>query len=242
MRFAVVSDVHGNLVALRRVVAHLRDQSVDGVINLGDCVSAPLWPQETFDLLQELKATTVRGNHDRWLGDDRRAAASETIAFTRDHLSAEARKVLVTLPATQMIGDEILAVHGTPASDTEYLLEDSVNERLCLSTARVVGERLQGTTGSLVVCGHSHLQNVAWVPERRLVVNPGSVGCPRYAGNAVPSSNEAGSPHARYAVVTRRGGKWSVELFVLEYEWSSVAERARSVGRPDWANAFLKDT
>jgi putative phosphoesterase len=240
VRLGIISDVHGNLVALRRVLAHLATQSVDLVVNLGDCVSAPLWPSETFDELQQLGATTVRGNPDRVLGDPKWIEESKTVAFTWAALSDVEREILSSLPMTRLIDGDIFAVHGTPESDAKYLLEDSVDGRLCFATSATLGERLAGTTGSLVLCGHSHLQHTAWAPGRRLVINPGSVGCPRYAGNPDPLINEAGSAHARYAIATRRGGSWSAELFVLDYDWTPVVERARSVGREDWATAFMK--
>ncbi|HEY4305076.1 MAG TPA: metallophosphoesterase family protein [Gemmatimonadaceae bacterium] len=240
MRLGIISDVHGNVVALRRVIEHLAMQSVDVVVNLGDCVSAPLWPRETFDELQQLDAITVRGNHDRVLGDPNWVVDSPTIAFTISMLSGEIRSTLGALPVTRMIDGDILAVHGTPASDVQYLLEDSVDGRLCYATTATLGERLAGTTSSLVLCGHSHQQHTAWAPGQRLVINPGSVGHPRYAGNTDPNANEASSAHARYAVATRRNGAWSVDLFVLDYDWDAVAERAREVGRDDWAGAFMR--
>ena len=241
MRLAVISDVHGNVIALERVTKHLARQGADLVVNLGDCVSAPLWPRETYEALRALNAPTVRGNHDRWLGDAERASRSPMIAFVREQLSADEREALVGLPPTRRIDDDILAVHGTPASDTEYLLEDSVDDRLCLATSAQLEERLRGPTERLVLCGHSHQQHTAWAAGARLVVNPGSVGCPRYAGNEVPARNEASSPHARYAIVTRRDGQWSAELFVLEYDWTPVIDRARSLGFDDWADAFEKE-
>jgi predicted phosphodiesterase len=240
VRIAIISDVHGNVVALRRVLAHLATQSVDLVVNLGDCVSAPLWPSETYDELAQLGATTVRGNHDRVLGNPKWMHDSATVAFASAALSEAARATLVALPTTLLIDDDIFAVHGTPESDVQYLLEDSIDGRLCFATSAMLGERLRGTVGSLVLCGHSHLQHTAWAPGRRLVINPGSVGCPRYSGNADPWINEAGSAHARYAMATRRAGSWSAELFVLDYDWTPVVERARSVGRDDWATAFMK--
>lgn len=243
MRFAVISDVHGNLPALRRVTDHIRARGVDAIINLGDCASAPLWPRETVDALGELRAYTVRGNHDRWLGEPRRAEESATVRFAWESLTDESRRMLAGLPPTLEIGGEALAVHGTPSSDMEYLLEDSVDGRLCLSTTTDVSERLRGAPRApLVLCGHSHQQNAVWARGGRLVVNPGAVGCPRYAGNEAPLRNEAGSPHARYAVVTRHAGAWSAELFVLDYDWSVVITRANAVGRADWAAAFAKDT
>ncbi len=239
MRLAIISDVHGNLEALRCVRSHIERQSVDAVVNLGDCVTAPLWPRETLEELQALGATTVRGNHDRWLGDDERWKLSPTIAFTREQLSAVEIEELVALPPTAFLFDAVLAVHGTPASDTEYLLEDNIDGRLSYVTSATLGERLANTPGDVVLCGHSHQQQVAMAPGGRLVVNPGSVGCPRYAGNADYVRNEAGSPHARYAIATQSEGHWSVELFVLSYDWSRVAARARALGFHDWAASFL---
>ena len=240
MRIAINSDVHGNLEALRAVIPQLQRQSPDAIVNLGDCVSAPLWPQETFEELQSLGATTVRGNHDRCLVGDEWRKSSRTVAFTVEQLSADAIETLVTLPATALIFDDVLAVHGTPASDTEYLLEESVDDRLCPVTTETIGHRVGETSAELVLCGHSHQQRTAFAPGGKLVINPGSVGCPRYADNPEVSANEAGSPHARYAVATRAQGRWSAELFVLSYDWSTVVKRATSVGRDDWAAAFLK--
>jgi hypothetical protein len=67
------------------------------------------------------------------------------------------------------------------------------------------------------------------------------VGCPRHVDNIEPFRAEASSPHARYAVATRRRDRWSVELIVLDYDWSVVAEQATRNGRGDWAQAFLGD-
>ena len=90
-----------------------------------------------------------------------------------------------------------------------------------------------------MLCGHSHHQHVASDDAGRLVLNPGSVGCPRYAANVDRLVNEAGSPHARYAIATRRGRRWGVDLIALEYDWDAVAAQAERNGRPDWAAGFL---
>nr|WP_283818400.1 metallophosphoesterase family protein [Bradyrhizobium diazoefficiens] len=67
MRLAVISDIHGNLVALEAVLADIKARGADRTVNLGDCVTSPLWPKETFQALQQLSLPTVRGNHDRWI-------------------------------------------------------------------------------------------------------------------------------------------------------------------------------
>jgi diadenosine tetraphosphatase ApaH/serine/threonine PP2A family protein phosphatase len=165
---------------------------------------------------------------------------SKSMTFTHDALSAGQRAALGTLPPTLAIAEDVLACHGTPASDTGYLLEEKHDERLWLASTATVSTRLEHTSAALILCGHSHHQHVASASGERLVVNPGSVGCPRYADNADVPRSEAGSPHARYAVATRRARRWSIELIVLEYDWSPVVQRARANGRQDWADGFLR--
>lgn len=239
MRIAVLSDIHGNLPALEAVLADIRGRGVDRTVNLGDCVTSPLWPRETWDLLQALALPTVRGNHDRWLTSLPEASHTPSMQFTRTSLRAEDLQALAALPGCLRLED-VLAVHGTPRDDAEYFLEEAVEGRLALARPEVLAERAAGERAALILCGHSHVQHTAAGPGGSLMVNPGSVGCPRYADNADPWVAEAGSPHARYAVVTRRAGRWSVDLIVLEYDWGPVAERARANGRPDFAEGFLR--
>ena len=239
MRIAVISDVHGNVRALETVLADIARRAPDVTVNLGDCVTSPLWPRETFELLEMLSLPTVRGNHDRVLGEPAEAWRIPSVMFTRAALSERQRNDLASLPPSVPVTDGVLAIHGTPASDTRYLLEDKVDNRLTLVTADTLGERLGDIGADLVLCGHSHHQHCAMDRTGRLVLNPGSVGCPRYSDNDDRLLNEAGSPHARYAVATRGRSGWSVELIALEYDWSEVARRASENGRPDWAAGFL---
>jgi predicted phosphodiesterase len=241
MRLAILSDVHGNLAALEAVLADVRTRAPDVVVNLGDCATSPLWPRETVELLATLALPTVRGNHDRWIATAPPEKLSRSERFTHDALTAEQRATLGALPPSVRVSDDVLAVHGSPRSDVEYLLEEKVDGRLALARPALLRERLEGVRGSLVLCGHSHHQHCVLAPGGRLVVNPGSVGFPRYADNEDRPTNEAGSPHARYALATRRGGRWSVELVVLDYDWSVVVERARQNGRPDWAAGFINE-
>jgi hypothetical protein len=70
MRIAVIADVHGNAPALEAVRADIARRNVERIVNLGDCVSGPLWPRETVEALITAQWPTVRGNHDRCVGED----------------------------------------------------------------------------------------------------------------------------------------------------------------------------
>ena len=241
MRLAIISDIHGNLRALEIVLADIKSRGADVTVNLGDCATSPLWPRETLELLEPLSLPTVRGNHDRRLAEEPRGKMPSTVAFTSDAISDAQRHALGALPSSLEIDGDVFAVHGTPNSDTEYLLEDAVEGRLMPARAEILGQRIGDRRESLILCGHSHHQHVAHAPGNRLIVNPGSVGCPRYADNNDPFSAESCSPHARYAIATMRNRHWSVELFVLEYDWDAVASHARANGFDHWATAFLGD-
>src|SRR5436190_11650041 len=126
MRLAVIADIHGNVAALEAVLADVKTRGADRIINLGDCVSGPLWPRETMDLLEALGLPTVRGNHDRWVAETPRERMGASDAFAFDRLTPTQRAALGALPARIDRSDGIAAVHGTPGDDNQYLLEDVV--------------------------------------------------------------------------------------------------------------------
>lgn len=240
MRLAVMSDIHGNRLALEAVLADIDGRGVDAVVNLGDCVTSPLWPRETFDRLGELDIPTVRGNHDRWIVEMPEAQLSPAGRFARDALTDSERALLHALPPRLEVSPEILAVHGTPEDDCAYLLEEMVEGRLAPASRALLAERLGAALrpGGVVLCGHSHRQAIVQGPQGCTILNPGSVGCPVFADSPAAPGLEYRSPHARYAVLTLRRGRWGAELLALDYDWDAAARRAMENGRADWAAAM----
>ena len=242
-RLAVIADMHGNLPALEAVLADIERRGVDLVVNLGDCVSGPLWPAETGDLLLRTGFPTVRGNHDRVVGTGDPAAMGPTDRFTFDALAERHLAWLRALPPALSPSPAILAVHGCPGDDMTYLLDEVCDGRLVRAAPAGVEARLAGQAAAVVLCGHSHQQNLMRLPSGTTVLNPGSVGCPAYQASDPPIHvSEAGSPHARYAIVSaqdgRADGRISVELLAVEYDHASAARQAEACGRPDWAHAI----
>ena len=237
MRLAVISDIHGNLLALEAVLADIAERGVDAVVNLGDCVTSPLWPRETFERLAELDLPTVRGNHDRWIVEKSDAELSPAGRFARDALTGAQRAALHALPPTLEVAPDILAVHGTPTDDSTYLLEEAADGRLAPAPRATVAARLGAAVlpGGVVLCGHSHRQALVQGPQGCTILNPGSVGCPVFADSPAAPGLEHRSPHARYAVLTLRRGRWGAEMLALDYDWDAAARRAMENGRPDWA-------
>jgi diadenosine tetraphosphatase ApaH/serine/threonine PP2A family protein phosphatase len=105
-----------------------------------------------------------------------------------------------------------------------------------LSDTATIMAYLHDVPEELVLCGHSHVPRVVWLPDGRLVVNPGSVGIPAYDEELpYPHIMEAGSPHARYAVLTGQPHGWMVEQVAVPYAWGEAAAVARQNGRDDRA-------
>ena len=103
----------------------------------------------------------------------------------------------------------------------------------------MVAERLGADLSvKVVLCGHSHSQGMRMGPRACLILNPGSVGCPVFADSPAALTLEPRSPHARYAILERRAGRWSAEMFALSYDWDAAAARATANGRPDWAQGL----
>jgi len=239
MRLAIISDVHGNLLALEAVLHDITTRGVDDIINLGDWIAGPLWPRETFELLSELGIKSVRGNHDRWAVDRPDDQMPPAGRFARNALTQAQCEILHALPATIEVagrGGDILACHGTPTDDMQNLLEEPLEGRIAPASREAVATRLGGeTTRQVILCGHSHRQALVTGPNDCLILNPGSVGCPAFADLPAAANWEHRSPHARYAILTQRRGKWTADLIALDYDWDKAAQHAATLGWPKWA-------
>lgn len=240
MKLAVLADVHGNLPALEAVLADLDARGwADVVVDLGDRVSGPLWPAETLALLQRLDPVAVRGNHDRRVG----AAASaeglgRTDAFAWERLDGPAREALAALPEAAAPAPGVLAVHARPGRDDAYLIETVKAARQVRAKPRTIQRRLGPVEARLVLTAHSHRADLLRLPSGVTLLNPGSVGVPALWDDDAPvHAIEAGTPHARYALV-EVGEAVTATLLAVPYDHEAAARQAETHGRPDWAHGL----
>jgi diadenosine tetraphosphatase ApaH/serine/threonine PP2A family protein phosphatase len=238
-RLAVLADIHGNADALAAVLVDVHNQSPDALLNLGDCFSGPLDAARTAHLLAGTQfAATVRGNHDRWLADPN--AMDEWDRRAHPQLAPETLTWLASLPATAVIDDAFLC-HATPQDDLSYWLEaytpDGTARRANLDR---ITSRANGIPQSLLLCGHTHVARSVRLTDGRLVVNPGSVGCPGFTDRSAPSPRHvcAGTPYACYAILDRHGASWTVNHRLVPYDTTSAVARARAAGFEDWVQAL----
>lgn len=240
MRFAAIADIHGNALALEAVLADIRAQGIANIVNLGDHLSGPLEAGRTADILVELDLPSVLGNHDRYLIDREAGAMHEWEADAFGELTPAHLDWLRSLPPTRVWRDDIFLCHATPGDDNRYWLEGvSPEGHVHLKPLAEIETLAEGIGQSLILCGHSHLPRAVTLSDGRMIVNPGSVGCPAYDDTAPHYHRvEAGTPFAAYAIIENAGNSWLPTFRQVAYDHMAMSALAASKGRRDWARGL----
>lgn len=215
MRTAIVSDIHGNLVALEAVLADLDHVRPDAVVLGGDLALGGPHPVEVVDRLRELGWPSVLGNTDEALDESRMPEKArkggfliEPAARTREMLGPERVAWLTGLPL-EWHGEGLAVVHATPRDCWAIVQHDATDEQL------------RDTFGALntpvAVYGHIHHAYVRQV-DALTVANSGSV-----------SLSLDGDVRACYAVVQ----EGRVEHRRVEYDIERVARDFEAIDYPN---------
>jgi diadenosine tetraphosphatase ApaH/serine/threonine PP2A family protein phosphatase len=181
---------------------------------------------------------TVRGNHDRMLIDP----PDPMPEWDSDALAGLAKRHLDwirTLPVTMRI-DGVFLCHATPHDDATRWLnrldaQGHVLQRPLAEITRLAEEVGEG----LIFCGHSHVAEAVPLGDGRLIVNPGSVGCPGFINDDPGLSRVVtGTPHARYAIVDSTPRGWAVSFRAIPYDTAPAIALARRRGRTEWVEVL----
>lgn len=240
MRFAAIADIHGNAAALEAVLADIAALGITDIVNLGDHLSGPLEAGRTADILVGLDLPSVLGNHDRYLIERDAGAMHEWEADAFAELTPAHLGWLRELPPTLVWRDDVFLCHATPEDDNSYWLEGvSPEGHVHLKPLVDIEALAGGIAQSLLLCGHSHLPRAVTLSDGRLIVNPGSVGCPAY-DDVTPHYHkvEAGTPLAAYAILEKTEGAWQPTFRQVAYDHQAMSRRAASKNRPEWARAL----
>jgi diadenosine tetraphosphatase ApaH/serine/threonine PP2A family protein phosphatase len=233
VRYAVFSDVHGNVEALDTVLADIRRERPDGCLCLGDTVGYGPDPNACVGAVRALGGPAIAGNHDRAASgalDPRgfNPLARAAIRWTTEALTEETRRWLVSLPERYET-PELLAVHGSPRDPVEEYILD-------LPTSLAI---FSEHAFPLCLVGHSHVPgafildadgrvSAQPVPEEepmslagssRYIVNVGSVGQPR-----------DGDPRAAYLLLDTETR--TARLRRLAYPVTVTQRKMRNAGLP----------
>jgi predicted phosphodiesterase len=219
MLLLCISDIHGDLDALRAVLATAERRAFHKLLVAGDLVFPGLEPLETWRRLSAAGAVMVQGLTDRAVAtidpagltprSDHERERLDRMKSTRDALGELILQRIRRLPTHQRIpledGGELLLVHGSPADPGEALTHDMTDAE--------INALIADDTADIVVCGASHLPFDRLVGGVR-IVNVGSVGEAPGAGPRVA--------HATWIESTPRG--LHVEQIVVPMESAPEAE------------------
>ncbi len=211
MRVLVISDVHGNIVALNEVLK----EPHDAVIFAGDIVDYGPDPKECLDKIRKVALFSVRGNHDNaaGLGVDCNCSPAmhslsvETRKFTRSVLNEEKLNYLASLPlSVKFVLDrkKFFMVH---ASFSDPLFKYLKPGKMSLDE---IENEFKDVDSDFIIYGHTHFPLIIKRKNGGYIVNPGSVGQPR-----------DGDPRTSFAMVDTESG--TVEIVRKEYNIEAVA-------------------
>lgn len=232
LRLALVSDLHGNALALEQVFSRIASQGVDQIICLGDVATLGPEPERVIALLHASGAVCILGNHDEFMLRPEVVASYTTIPvlvdaidWCRAQLSAASLDFIRSFRADYELPlnerEALLAFHGTPSSNTTDLL--------ATTDAGTVEQWVGASSGTVLVGGHTHLQMLRQHRGRSLV-NPGSVGMPfkEYAAGAPPEV----LPYAEYAIVDAEASSVTVSLQRVALDKVSLRDSVLAVDYP----------
>jgi predicted phosphodiesterase len=202
---AIISDVHGNLEALRAVLEDIDRQQVDAIFCLGDVVGYGPNPCECVEIIRDRCSVVLLGNHDQGAlfdPDGFNVGAERAIRWTRAQLEQRDRlprhsadqlaDFIGELPRTHKEG-ELLFVHGSARRPLdEYVFPEDIYNPLKM-------EHIFELFPRYCFQGHTHIPGVfttdpefvspqvpktggecrLTLPEKKAMVNCGSVGQPR---------------------------------------------------------------
>ena len=238
MRVAVISDIHGNCIALDKALEDIQRQPADRIVCLGDAIQGGPQPAEVVARLQQIHCPVVMGNADAWLltgretgneatNEERQKTLTAVRAWSLTQLSAADRSFIEGFqPTVEMeleAGRTLLCFHGSPASFDDIILPDILQEQLFHFLGQYGADVLTG--------GHTHVQYVRRIGrDARLFFNPGSIGL-AYSHHQ-PEDSFRADPWAEYAVLTSEGGSLALEFRRVPYEVAPLIKAYEISGRP----------
>ncbi len=235
MKIAVLSDIHGNYVALQECIKYTRNREIDTYVFLGDYVGELAYPQKTMEILYSLKENYncffIRGNkEDYWLdyrssgekGWNEFDSTTGALYYTYHNLTPKDFDFFKTLSYKERLEFDnsvpITICHGSPRKVNEKLLPNSEKTFAIM----------ENNDTSCILCGHTHIQGKI-EHKGKVVLNAGSVGVSLH-----------GKGKAQFMILQSAQDAWEEEFISLEYDAERVISDLHTSGLSKKAPAWCK--
>lgn len=245
-RIALISDIHGNLLALRAVLSDIEKHDVEEIICLGDVVGYGPEPGACLELVTERCAATIRGNHEEAVLSPSQARmfnpqARAALAWTCESLEMRHLDLIAEMPTWVRRGKDLICVHDAPVpvENPGYVRTTAEAETVLLMMEP-----------KWCFIGHTHVPaifslgtdepvrrarrsipfpgvEIVLSTELRYLINPGSVGQPR-----------DGDWRASWGLLELDPDRFSVQR--VAYEVAAVQSAINSAGLPHVLGSRLR--
>lgn len=233
MKIAIISDIHGNWVALETVLADIERERVDQIVCLGDVAFGGAQPRECLARLRALRIPVIQGNTDAFFinelkpdpnnANDKRIV--RLVEWARIKLAPDDIDFIKTFQPRHEIplegGNTLLCFHGSPTSNEQIILATTPDADM----AAILGDH----RAAVMVGGHTHIQMFRrW--QQCILLNPGSVGM-AFERDAQGRDYRPG--FGEYAVIISVAEHLQVDLRRVPIDVAAVVGEIRSSGLPD---------
>jgi Predicted phosphoesterase len=227
---AILSDIHGNYVALERCLEYAFSQGINRFIFLGDYIGELAYPERTMQILYDLNdrylCYFIKGNkEDYWLkyradgekGWKDKNSASGSLLYAYNSLTARDLDFFAQLkPVGEIAVGKMPAIticHGSPSKIDGKMLPDDGKTIEIMNSVKT----------SIILCGHTHIQRKI-VYNEKCVLNPGAVGIPFFSKG-----------RTQFLILHEQNGIWSEEFISLEYDVDRVIKEIHEVKLNEYA-------
>jgi putative phosphoesterase len=215
MKFAVIADIHSNIIALDRVLHDIDEQDADCIFCAGDIVGYSPFPNEAIRALRQRGIISIQGNYDRAIGNSAKICgcgytnpsliriAARSMTYTNRAITEENRRYLARLPSYMrfsICGRSILIVHGSQRAINEPVTEDISHD----------SEAIKELGDDVLICGHTHVPFIKTIGSK-CIINAGTVGKP-----------VNGDTRASYALIDI-GKSIDARIVYVEYDVETAA-------------------
>lgn len=232
-KLAILSDLHGNLPALKAVTADLKQFEIDHIIVPGDVISFGPFSRQMAECVIQNGWSVIRGNNEFFLIDYKTSRALEEwndpiqyapTAWLDTQFDHKLRTIIGAWPDSLNLrfrdAPPIQVFHGTPQSSWEPIYWTMKDEE--------IEKHLEGTEANFVICGHTHLSLDRQVGQWR-IFNPGSVGVPLDGIFSASYMILEGNHHGWSSIFRRV--PFDYEPIFDEFERSGYNEQSGPIGK-----------
>lgn len=182
MKIAIISDIHGNLEALIKVLADIKSRNIDKIYCIGDILAKGTHQQECLDLIRRNCEVVIKGNcDDYYTGEIDELAETPTqmklVEWNLSKINDESKEYIRTLPYCyefHLSGRLVRLIHSHPVDINKSIgYVDSINKQyeLVLPSSNTISQE----KADVLIYGHIHTPFSIKI-YNRYIINTGSVG------------------------------------------------------------------